>query len=85
MVFVTFGPNEAMVISGTCLALLICKWPFRAKDQCINVITIIIDSVQVYSLKGAQVTVQAVAQVNSRACQQFLRRKKKLKTLSLVR
>jgi len=87
--FSTCGPNEAMVVSGPCLPqpALICggrKWilPFQQVQRIsLNVITIIIDSIQVISLKGVKVTVQGVAQVQvnsrddesmQRACQQFL-------------
>jgi len=89
MVFHTCGPNEAMVVSGGCLRspLLICGgnkyiFPFQKVQRLsLNVITVIVESVQVYSLKGVQVSVKGVAQVQinskddtsmQKACQQFL-------------
>ena len=89
MTFNTCGPNEAMVISGVCLGqpALICGgrkfvWPFQKVQRIsLNVMTIIINSDHVFSLKGVPVSVQGVAQVQvnsrddgsmQRACQQFL-------------
>lgn len=89
MGFATCGPNEAMVVSGVCLgnpALILggqkYVWPFQIVQRLsLNLMTIMIDSQQVFSKKGVKVSVLGVAQVQvnsdddgciQRACRQFL-------------
>ncbi|XP_063711224.1 flotillin-1-like [Symsagittifera roscoffensis] len=90
MSFHTCGPNEAMVVSGCCYErpLLIpggrvFKWPIIQKLQklSLNTMTFRVDSNNVYTKKGVEISVTGIAQVKiegskedmlAKACQQFL-------------
>ncbi|XP_023933328.1 flotillin-1 isoform X6 [Lingula anatina] len=90
MVFETCGPNEAMVVSGCCLSKpfivpggRVWVWPGIQQLQKIslNIMTLHIETPQVYTQAGVAISVTGIAQVKIQganremleaACQQFL-------------